>query len=81
MNRQEHRGGLHGGVDVLVTATREPVQAPMKILIAVVKIPGAASGEDDLAEGLAGGAPVDHGGLLELLGHLPELVRFHRQRQ
>ena len=44
---------------------------------------GRGDREDDLAEGLARGAAIDHGRLLQLLGHLPEEAGQvpHGQRQ
>ena len=36
--------GCIEGLMIIVTATRNSFQAPMKMMMAVVKIPGAASG-------------------------------------
>ena len=73
--RQQHRGRLHRGFDDHRDGHEELVPGADEDDDGGGEDARRGQWEDDLAEGLAGGASVDHGGLLELLGHLPEEAR------
>ena len=70
--------GCMEGLTIIVTATRNSFQAPMKMMMAVVKMPGAASGRMTLRNAWPGVHPSTMADCSSSWGICrKKLVRFH----